>query len=331
MTRSHIVSVTPASSGLFRQELLSRKGSRLLESLDEWRHLCEFDPQEKPLFALHRFAVELEVGLERLCLDTVLEALLAWAGLSRLGDEPFGVQVTANLRMPWSFAELIEQLLERSELPSSQFVPRSPQQVLSVYLHQGGAEGRLFVGISTPEENLSPWSSGQCRIPRDPNSISRAEAKLIEGWEAFGMTGLRPGMALDLGAAPGGWSRVLADLGYEVHSVDPAILDERLEGRVHFHQETAGRYLSKPGPNFDLLVCDMKMEATKVAEMLLGFQPRLNPGSKIFTTFKLGKGKHALSEAQNALQLLQAKYRLEAARQLFFNRSEISALLANPS
>lgn len=331
MDRSYIVSVAPASSGLFRHELGPKSGARLKESLDEWRHLCELAPEQSYLFALHRFPVEFQEQVDRLDFETVLQQLLAWPGLSRLEGQPFGIQVSANLRMDWNFSDLVEALLDRANLPREHFAPRDPQQVLSIYLHQRGESSRLFAGVSTAQENLSPWSSGQCRVPRDADAISRAEAKLIEGWEAFEMGELKPGRALDLGAAPGGWSRVLVNLGYEVHAVDPATLDERIAGQVHYHRETAGRYLSRSGPNFDLLVCDMKMDPAKVAELLLEFQPRLNPGAKIFSTFKLGKGNGGVQEAKQALRALATRYKVEAARQLFFNRSEVSVYLTNPS
>ncbi len=331
MGKSFIVSVAPASSGLFRQELKRDERAELLESLDDWRHLCELPPDHSYLFALHQFPVRLTTTLKDLEFDTVAEVLADWLSEQTVGDQPYGVQISANLRMEWSFSRLVEELIARVGLAEVRFSPRQPGVVISVYLQQRAQGGRLFAGISKVEENLSPWSSGQCRIPRDPDSVSRAETKLIEGWEAFGLGRPRPGLALDLGAAPGGWSRVLADWGYEVHAVDPAPLDPRVASRVHAHQETAGRFLSKPGPTFDLLVCDMKMEARRVADLLVSCSPRLKVGARVFTTLKLGKGSGGLEEADQALEILKSRFRVEAARQLFFNRSEVSVLLSNPS
>lgn len=331
MEKSFIVSVAPASSGLFRQELRRDPQARLVESLDAWRHLCAFPEESSYLFALHRFPTQLTASPRDLEFDTVAEVLADWLSEQSLGEEPYGVQLSANLRMEWSFSRLVEELIARVGLAEERFSPREPEVVISVYLQQKDQGGRIFAGISEVEENLSPWSSGQCRIPRDPDSVSRAEAKLIEGWEAFGLGQPQPGLALDLGAAPGGWSRVLADWGFEVHAVDPAPLDPRVASRVHAHQETAGRFLSRPGPEFDLLVCDMKMEAGKVADLLVSFSPRLKVAARIFTTLKLGKGEGGIDEARRALDTLKSRFRVEAARQLFFNRSEVSVLLANPS
>lgn len=331
MQDTFIVSVAPASSGLFRQELKQDPQAALLEPLDEWRWLCRFPPASDFLFVLHRFAVERQVELSQLELDLVLANLLDFLGERAFADRPYGIQVAANLRIKWSFAQLVEELIRKAELPAETFSPRSPEQVLSVYLHGTKKSARLFAGVSSVEQNLSVWSGGQCRMPRDPDAVSRAEAKLLEGWEAFGLDSLRPGLALDLGAAPGGWSRVLVNLGYEVHAVDPAPLVPQVASRVHFHQQTAGGFLATPGPKFDFLVCDMKMEALKMAELLLAFAPRLQPGAKLFATLKLGKGDQGLAEAQQALAKLRGGYRLEAARQLFFNRSELSVVLSNPS
>ena len=331
MAKRYLVSVAPASAGLFRQELRQDSGTTFVESLDEWRSLCELPPEQRYIFALHRFEVEFEARLEKLELERVASHLVDWLKGRDFTGPPFGIQITANLRMDWSFADLVEAILLRAGLPRENFAPRQPQRVLSVYLHQRPGEGRIFAGVSSTEENWSSWSSGQCRIPRDPQSISRAEAKLIEGWEAFSLPRTPGGLALDLGAAPGGWSRVLSEWGYEVHAVDPAELDPRVLPRVVHHQETAGRFLSRPGPQFDLLVCDMKMEASKVAEFLLSFRGRLKPGALLFTTLKLGKGDSGLKEASQALEILAGDYSLLAARQLFFNRSEISVALSSPA
>src|SRR5690606_4355297 len=70
---------------------------------------------------------------------------------------------------------------------------------------------------------------------------SRAYLKL---WEAFTRLGVRPApgeRCLDLGASPGGWTWVLAELGARVTSVDKAPLDPRVAGRpeVEVRQESA--------------------------------------------------------------------------------------------
>jgi len=56
------------------------------------------------------------------------------------------------------------------------------------------------------------------------SGISRAEMKLEEAFDRFGIKAKR-GIAIDLGAAPGGWSCFLAKKGFAVIAIDNAELD----------------------------------------------------------------------------------------------------------
>ncbi len=55
-------------------------------------------------------------------------------------------------------------------------------------------------------------------------TVSRAELKLEEAWDEFGL-GTRKGTAIDIGAAPGGWSLVLARKGIKAIAIDSGNLD----------------------------------------------------------------------------------------------------------
>ena len=54
---------------------------------------------------------------------------------------------------------------------------------------------------------------------------SRAYFKLEEALDLAGVDDLHGSRALDLGAAPGGWTEVLLDRGASVVAVDPGALD----------------------------------------------------------------------------------------------------------
>ena len=58
---------------------------------------------------------------------------------------------------------------------------------------------------------------------RKERVISRAEFKIIEAFESFGIDA--PKVAIDIGAAPGGWSLFLASKGAAVIAIDGAQLD----------------------------------------------------------------------------------------------------------
>lgn len=62
-----------------------------------------------------------------------------------------------------------------------------------------------------------------CRVKK----VNRpsAEFKLLEALEVFGIVLPSHGVALDLAAAPGGWTRVLRRAGEYVTAIDPGELD----------------------------------------------------------------------------------------------------------
>jgi len=70
----------------------------------------------------------------------------------------------------------------------------------------------------------SPFPNGEARFVEDKSAPSRAYLKL---WELFTLIGERPkagDVCVDLGASPGGWTWVLAELGARVTAVDKAAL-----------------------------------------------------------------------------------------------------------
>ncbi len=88
----------------------------------------------------------------------------------------------------------------------------------------------------------SPFPNGEPHFVEDRTAPpSRAYLKL---WEVFTLLGKRPApgeLCLDLGAAPGGWSWVLAQLGARVIAVDKAALEPRIAAlpNVELRRESA--------------------------------------------------------------------------------------------
>ena len=153
---------------------------------------------------------------------------------------------------------------------------RSPQQILSVVIaptvelpdaveseRQSDAPLTAFLGISLASQNLSDWAGGMRRLRRDPDRISRSEFKLLEAFEVFGIDSAAAGVALDLGASPGGWTHVLRQHDQYVTAVDPGELDPRLlsDKGVRLKRMTAERYLAGEPDTFDIIVNDMRMDA----------------------------------------------------------------------
>lgn len=304
----------------------------LLKSLDERSLLCNLEESFDSCFCQHRFPVQSSLDLPQ---DTFGAASGADLDLNfnLLQGRDFALQVSANLRLPWSLAELISQWVKRFGLDETRRNNRRPHMVLSAHFQvkKGGMD--LYAGISPVEENLSPWSRGICRIPKDPESVSRAEQKLLEALELLELAGWDPQggkvlNALDLGAAPGGWSRVLSDLGYSVQAVDPADLHPKLatHKNIDHHKTTAGVFLEKDSETYRLLVCDMKMDAMMAANLVAECRDRLQQDGAIVLTLKLPKGDKTLSETRQAVEKIKRAYTVVQARQLYFNRHEVTVI-----
>lgn len=129
-----------------------------------------------------------------------------------------------------------------------------------------------YPGISSPPYS-SPWFMGIPRLKCPPHAPSRATLKLEEAWQVFltpkqRQERLQPGMqAVDLGAAPGGWSWQFVRRGIRVTAVDNGAIAPSLmaSGLVEHRQADAFRYT--PRHFVDWMVCDMVEQPRRVARL----------------------------------------------------------------
>lgn len=211
---------------------------------------------------------------------------------------------------------------------------RAPQQILSVICatHLSTPITRnsqlAYLGLSLAVHNLSNWAGGMRRFAREEGQISRAEFKLLEALEVFGITLAPRGVALDLGASPGGWTRVLRQKEQYVTAVDPGDLDPRLHNDrgVRHKRITAEAYLANEPDRFDLIVNDMRMDARDSARLMVGYANQLYPHGIALMTLKLPE-QNRRPAIDHALNILRQAYTLAGVRQLFHNRSEVTVYL----
>jgi 23S rRNA (cytidine2498-2'-O)-methyltransferase len=130
-----------------------------------------------------------------------------------------------------------------------------------------------YVGISHPA-NSSPWPSGIARVRVAKGAPSRSAGKLAEAFMVFiGNDAMArrvaPGMtAVDLGAAPGGWSSILARNNLTVVAVDNGDIDQALldTGQVKHRRMDGFDY--RPAKAVDWMVCDMVEKPALVAALV---------------------------------------------------------------
>lgn len=197
---------------------------------------------------------------------------------------------------------------------------------------------KAYLGISLAKDNLSGWPGGARHFAQTSEQISRSEFKLLEALEVFGMTLPSEGWALDLGAAPGGWTRLLLEAGMSVVAVDPAKLDSRLAGhpRLEHYRGYAELYLEeaiKRRRKFEVITNDMRMDAREAARLLVEASACLRIDGFIISVLKLPHATPEIDPLKNlreALWLLNKRFGIVQARQLFHNRQEVTVLTARP-
>jgi 23S rRNA (cytidine2498-2'-O)-methyltransferase len=307
-----------------------------------------------PIFIRHIAPVQRDMPLR--ADESDLGALRA-AALSLAGRLPpgatFGVQsrILAEGPLPYRKFTVNRTLSEALGARTGAVMDcRRPVWIVSVLCTPAAG----YLGVSRAEQNLSDWPGGEHRFRREEGQISRAEFKLLEALDVFRLNLPTDGRALDMGAAPGGWTRVLRSRGLQVVAVDPAELDPRLridpailpvrakieeylsgegEGRWALaarEERPAGPTPDAPPP-FDLLVNDMRMDALDSVEIMLRARAFLKPGGLAVMTLKLPE-EMRLQRAipglvQRALERLRAGYAVTGARQLYHNRSEVTVAL----
>lgn len=167
--------------------------------------------------------------------------------------------------------------------------------------------------------------------------ISRAEFKLQEALACFDIKITDPNKksALDLGAAPGGWTKVLLDKGMQVTAVDPAELSDKInrhpnltharEAVQKFLRQSSNR--SSDSNKYDILLNDMRMDAKESCQIMQETTPILKPGAQAIMTLKL-QHSHWYKQTKRALSLLEKSYTVQGARQLPSNKSEVTIHLS---
>jgi len=183
-----------------------------------------------------------------------------------------------------------------------------------------------YLGISRLEHNVSDWTGGIRFFSKADGVICRAEFKIEEAFQVFGIN-VEAGMtALDLGAAPGGWTHYLSRQGVSVDAVDPANLEDEVKKAKNVHhykmlaQEFAEKYREK---RYDIIVNDMKMDTNESIDILCEMSRQLKPQGCCILTLKLPKS-NVQKRINVARQVLARRFETVQIRQLYFNRSEVT-------
>lgn len=337
---SLILSASPDFQNLAVDELKQALTSRYagLRKLDEGVWLMEgvsfWDVGERwrkqpPIFAHHICPAQVMVPFTTVAAlsEVVVNELVGYVDAT----QPFSVQTRVLGDGPVKPFEVNQQVADMvAAATSAPLNIRQPEQILSIVI----AGGMAYLGVSWVEHNLSNWAGGMHRFARREGQISRAEFKLLEALDVFKITLPDRGRALDLGAAPGGWTAILRQKGFTVVAVDPAELHPSLkkDPGVQHRRLTAETYLDKLSPQhsalspFAVIVNDMRQDARDSARLMVAFRPYLANEGLALMSFKLPEQK-PLGIVEQGLAILRERYVIAGARQLFHNRQEITVYL----
>lgn len=243
---------------------------------------------------------------------------LNWSVHLKGRTEALGVQVWRYSPAPLEPKEVRTEVVRVLEADGHPFRPKDPELVLSAYITK---DGTLLAGASHAWENRSPFPGGAFRLAPQ-GGPSRSGRKLEEALHIFSVDahGKR---ALDIGAAPGGWTETLLDLGCKVTSVDraPLALTPR-SGLTMVQGDFRQAFLKGP---FDLVTCDANGPFRGVGEGLGPLGSQMSPGAVVLWTVKFGD-EDPLRVMREAKSLLPPAFQLVDGRQLFHNRQEATLL-----
>ncbi|KMT65259.1 23S rRNA (cytidine(2498)-2'-O)-methyltransferase RlmM [Catenovulum maritimum] len=195
----------------------------------------------------------------------------------------------------------------------------------------------IWIGISY-QSNNSPWNMGIQRLRFPSKAPSRSTLKLEEAFHHFipkdeWQTRLASGLqAVDLGAAPGGWTYQLVQQSMMVIAIDNGPMAESLmeTGQVRHYREDGFKFEPKKNQIY-WLVCDMVEKPDRVGQLMCKWVMNSWCKEAIFNLkLPMKQRFQNLETVRNAmLETLYTsgkQFRLEI-KHLYHDREEVTCLL----
>lgn len=167
-------------------------------------------------------------------------------------------------------ARALTRPLEAAIAKEPGITPEGNGPVLHCALLDGAT---ALLGLSDPA-NSAPWPLGIPRLRARRQAPSRSVLKLDEAIARFlsddeRAAWLRPGRtAVDLGAAPGGWTWLLREYGVAVTAVDNGPLAQAISDDPGVDHRAEDGFRFRPRRPVDWLVCDMVERPHRIARLL---------------------------------------------------------------
>src|SRR5690606_20760343 len=169
-----------------------------------------------------------------------------------------------------TFCKKFEAPLRKALLKAGKLVDDAKKPRLLLTFKSGR---EVFAGIAEAD-NQAMWPMGIPRLKFPREAPSRSTLKLEEAWHHFipreqWDSRLAPGMtAVDLGAAPGGWTWQLVNRHMKVTAVDNGPMARSLMDSGQVEHVQADGYLFKPARPVQWMVCDIVDKPARSSALL---------------------------------------------------------------
>jgi len=306
--------------------------------------LCEIDaPQDEARLFLRfrdlifaRQLVWVQAWLEDLPekdrLTPILGALeLLHGRFARLWAETADTNEAKTLS---SFLKRFMPHLERALVERKRLVERAELPTLHLFFLDSS---RLWIATSEANE-ASQWPMGIARMRMPREAPSRSTLKLAEAFDALltedeRKTTLRAGLkAVDLGAAPGGWTWQFVHRGILVTAVDNGPMADTVKATGLVEHVRADGFVWKPKKPVEWMVCDMVEQPSRVAQLVADWVAAGRCRRSIFNLKLPMKKRH--EEIERARALIHKRLSVSGRewtlrfKHLYHDREEVTGYLA---
>ena len=200
---------------------------------------------------------------------------------------------------------------------------KSPSKTVVAQIFQDFA----YVGV-TPSVNLLVKEIKRFRkYAQGKRPFTRAELKMREAIKAFDVEVTSDFGVLDVGAAPGGWTKVLAGIARRVVAVDPADLHPSVEEMSNVtHLRCRAEDLPEDIGEFDLITNDMNISPMESAEIMNALAELLREGGAAIMTVKFVT-RERRRHTREAIGILEEAYTDFRVKRLPHNRNETTVYM----
>ncbi len=228
----------------------------------------------------------------------------------------------------------IGSLLEKAGLKVDMLTPGQLIGIIS-------KKNEIYIGSSDVNNLIYSYldlSKTLSRKISQEGKLNRAQFKLVEAIERFYIRLNRGEYVLDLGASPGGWSRVLSSKGCKVIAIDGGELNpclkqdkniyhikERItEENIKSIKKTLEELIEDK--ELSMITNDMNISPNESISIIREFSDYLLKGGKVIMTLK-GITKNIFDLIQNSKIELEKNYNIIKIKHLEQNRREVTFYL----